>query len=30
VIYLVGLAIVSIYLVNVYRIWKGKSGSVYH
>jgi cytochrome d ubiquinol oxidase subunit II len=30
VIYLVGLAIVSIYLVNIYRVWRGKVRSVYH
>src|SRR5258708_31694468 len=30
VIYLTGVAIVSVYLVAVYRIWKGKSGQVYH
>jgi cytochrome bd ubiquinol oxidase subunit II len=29
VIYLLGLAIVSVYLVSVYRIWQGKSGQVY-
>ena len=29
VVYLVGLAIVSVYLVSVYRIWQGKSGPVY-
>jgi cytochrome bd ubiquinol oxidase subunit II len=28
-IYLVGLAIVSVYLVSVYRIWQGKSADVY-
>ena len=28
-IYLVGLAIVSGYLLYVYRVWRGKSGSVY-
>src|SRR5262245_29235306 len=27
---LVGLAIVSVYLVSVYRIWSGKTSSVYH
>lgn len=27
--YLLGLAIVSVYLVNVYRIWRGKPGPVY-
>jgi cytochrome bd ubiquinol oxidase subunit II len=27
--YLVGLAIVSVYLVNVYRIWQGKTSQVY-
>jgi len=29
VIYLLGLAIVSVYLVNVYRVWRGKASSVY-
>ncbi len=28
VIYLVGLAIVSVYLVNIYRVWRGKTSSV--
>ena len=28
-VYLLGLAIVSVYLVSVYRIWGGKSGQVY-
>jgi cytochrome d ubiquinol oxidase subunit II len=27
--YLAGLAIVSVYLVYVYRIWKGRAGSLY-
>jgi cytochrome bd ubiquinol oxidase subunit II len=27
--YLAGLAIVSVYLVTVYRVWKGKSGQAY-
>ena len=27
--YLAGLAIVSVYLVAVYRVWKGKAGAVY-
>lgn len=30
VIYLVGLAIVSVYLVNIYRVWRGKTRPVYH
>jgi cytochrome bd ubiquinol oxidase subunit II len=30
VIYLVGLTIVSVYLVNIYRVWKGKTRPVYH
>ena len=30
IVYLIGLPIVSVYLVSVYRIWKGKSGQVYH
>ena len=29
VIYLIGLAIVAVYLVNIFRIWRGKSGGVY-
>ena len=29
VIYLIGLAIVSVYLIAVYRIWKGKAEAVY-
>lgn len=29
-IYLVGIAIVAVYLVSIYRIWSGKSGQVYH
>ena len=29
-IYLVGLVIVCVYLVNVYRVWRGKTSSVYH
>ncbi len=27
--YLLGLAIVSVYLVSVYRIWRGRAGAVY-
>jgi len=30
VIYTIGLAIVSVYLVNIYRVWRGKTGAVYH
>jgi len=30
VIYLFGLALVSIYLVNIYRIWRGKVEDFYH
>jgi cytochrome d ubiquinol oxidase subunit II len=30
VVYLFGLAIVSVYLVNIYRVWRGKTSSVYH
>jgi len=30
IVYLIGLAIVSVYLVTVYRVWRGKSGRVYH
>lgn len=29
-IYLFGMVLVLIYLVNIYRIWRGKVGSVYH
>jgi len=29
-VYLCGMAIVLVYQVNVYRIWRGKAGSVYH
>jgi cytochrome bd-type quinol oxidase subunit 2 len=29
IVYLLGLAIVTVYLVNVYRIWQGRSGA-YH
>jgi cytochrome d ubiquinol oxidase subunit II len=29
VVYAIGLAIVSVYLVNVYRIWKGKAALIY-
>ena len=29
IVYLVGLAIVTVYLVNVYRIWKGPAEGVY-
>jgi cytochrome d ubiquinol oxidase subunit II len=29
-IYLIGLSIVSVYLINVYRVWRGKAGPVYH
>jgi cytochrome d ubiquinol oxidase subunit II len=29
VVYVIGLAIVSVYLVNIFRIWKGKSHGVY-
>jgi cytochrome d ubiquinol oxidase subunit II len=29
-VYLSGLAIVSVYLVAAYRVWRGKSGAVYH
>ena len=30
IIYLIGIAIVAVYLVNIYRIWGGKAGKVYH
>jgi cytochrome d ubiquinol oxidase subunit II len=29
-IYLVGMAIVLVYMVNIYRIWRGKVTNVYH
>ena len=29
VIYVIGLTIVAVYLYNIFRIWKGKSGPVY-
>jgi cytochrome bd-type quinol oxidase subunit 2 len=29
-VYLIGMAIVGVYQVNMYRIWRGKAGSVYH
>jgi cytochrome d ubiquinol oxidase subunit II len=29
VIYLVGLAIIAVYLVNIFRVWKGKARGVY-
>ena len=29
-VYLCGLALVVIYLVNVYRVWRGKVRDVYH
>ncbi len=29
-IYLAGMSIVAVYLVHVYRVWKGKSPAVYH
>jgi cytochrome d ubiquinol oxidase subunit II len=29
-VYLFGMTLVLIYLVNIYRIWKGKVGQVYH
>jgi cytochrome d ubiquinol oxidase subunit II len=29
-IYLFGLALVSVYLVNIYRVWRGKVSEVYH
>jgi cytochrome d ubiquinol oxidase subunit II len=29
-IYLVGICIVAVYQINIYRIWKGKAGHVYH
>jgi cytochrome d ubiquinol oxidase subunit II len=30
VIYLIGISIVGVYLFNIYRIWGGKAGQVYH
>lgn len=29
-IYLFGMALVGLYLVNVYRVWRGKVSEVYH
>jgi cytochrome d ubiquinol oxidase subunit II len=29
-VYLFGMALILVYLVNVYRIWRGKTGEVYH
>jgi cytochrome bd ubiquinol oxidase subunit II len=29
-VYLIGLTIVAIYLVNIYRVWRGKATGVYH
>jgi cytochrome bd ubiquinol oxidase subunit II len=29
-IYLVGISIVAIYQINIYRIWRGKAGQEYH
>ena len=29
IVYLVGIAIVTVYLVNVYRIWKGRTDGIY-
>lgn len=29
-VYLFGMTLVGIYLVNIYRIWRGKTGTVYH
>jgi cytochrome d ubiquinol oxidase subunit II len=29
-VYLFGMALVVIYLVNIYRIWRGKTSAVYH
>jgi cytochrome bd ubiquinol oxidase subunit II len=29
-IYLLGISIVAVYQINIYRIWKGKAGQVYH
>ena len=30
IIYVIGITIVAVYLVNIYRIWGGKAGKVYH
>jgi cytochrome bd ubiquinol oxidase subunit II len=30
IVYLIGIAIVAVYQINIYRIWKGKAGHVYH
>jgi cytochrome bd-type quinol oxidase subunit 2 len=29
IVYLIGQAMVRVYLVTVYRVWRGKSGQVY-
>jgi cytochrome d ubiquinol oxidase subunit II len=29
-VYLVGISIVGVYQINIYRIWRGKTGQVYH
>lgn len=29
-VYLVGISIVGVYQINIYRIWRGKAGQVYH
>jgi cytochrome bd-type quinol oxidase subunit 2 len=30
IIYVIGITIVTVYLVNIYRIWGGKAGTLYH
>jgi cytochrome d ubiquinol oxidase subunit II len=29
-VYVIGLSIVAVYLVNIYRVWRGKASAVYH
>jgi cytochrome d ubiquinol oxidase subunit II len=29
-VYLIGISIVAVYQINIYRIWRGKAGQVYH
>ena len=29
IMYIIGISIVIVYLVNIYRVWKGKAGTVY-
>jgi len=29
-VYLLGMTLIIVYLVNIYRIWRGKVGQLYH